>query len=737
VNRFRLFLPLAIALTLGVLAGCSDAPEPAEVQDATSTPTDSPGDTQAPVAPEGTLEGQPEADAAIDAGVQPTLRILIPTNIASGRYLPRSDSPIEAQRELAIAFARAIGMRPELVVLDKFAQLVPALVEDRGDILVANLTVTPERQQLIDFSVPLTHVREQLIVAATNDAIRKAADLDGKRVMAPRESSFWATLSRLQKRHPGMQLVSRPEGMLDEDVLDLVANGEVDAVVRDSNVAQMYLAYRDDIKVAFNLGGPRPIAWGVSKNRPELRAELNRWLHIEHLAGETSSAGRVGDLDQIRERRTLRVLMRNNGASYFIYRGQLMGFEYEMAREFADAHGLRLQVIVPPSHADMFTWLKQGRGDLAVGFLEPRDSIRAQGIAFSRPYNYALRHIVVNSDGDIDSPDDMIGRTVVTRPSSGYWESVEDLLEQGHWFELEAAAEDTEVEELLGRVAAGEIDATVADQHLLDLELARDTPVREVITLEEKREHAVAMLAGNTQLLKAVNDFIKKNHRGLVYNILYKKYFKNPRSIKRFTRERIAVERDGRLSPWDDIVRRYANEYGFDWRLLIAQMYQESQFDPKASSFAGAKGLMQVMPRTAESLGIKDLENPEKGILAGVKYLDWVRHRFSADLPVGERIWFSLAAYNAGVGHVQDARRLARQKGLDPDSWFDNTEKAMLLLSKEKYASKARYGYVRGSEPVNYVRNIRERFLAYADVTPVPQRSSALPAQDNGKIAAQ
>jgi membrane-bound lytic murein transglycosylase F len=730
-------MPLVLWLSLGILAGCSDAPDTAAGEDATVAATASRETREAPASTQHTPQGRQDASAEDEAPVQAKLRILLPTNIAGGRYLPRSDSPIEAQRELAIAFARAIGMQPELVVLDNFRQLVPALIEDRGDILVANLTVTPERQQQIDFTVPLTHVREQLIVAATDDSISEAADLDGKRVMAPRESSFWETLSRLQKRHPGMQLMPRPEGMLDEEALDLVVNGEVDAVVRDSNVAQMYLAYRDDIKVAFNLGGPRPIAWGVSKNRPELRAELNRWLHVEHLAGDPGNADRAGDLDRIRERRTLRVLMRNNGASYFIYRGQLMGFEYEMAREFADAHGLRLQVIVPPSHADMFTWLKQGRGDLAVGFLEPRDSIRAEGIAFSRPYNYALRHIVVNRDGDIESPDDMIGRTVVTRPSSGYWDSVEDLRAQGHWFELEAAAEDTEVEELLARVGAGEIDATVADQHLLDLEQARDTPVREVITLEEEREHAVAMLAGNTQLLKAVNDFIKKNHRGLVYNVLYKKYFKNPRSIKRFTRERIAVERDGRLSPWDDVVRRYANEYGFDWRLLVAQMYQESRFDPKASSFAGAKGLMQVMPRTAESLGIKDLEQPETGILAGVKYLDWVRHRFSASLPVGERIWFSLAAYNAGVGHVQDARRLARQKGLDPDRWFDNTERTMLLLSKEKYASKARYGYVRGSEPVNYVRNIRERFLAYADVTPVPQSSSGLAEPDTGKIAAQ
>ena len=163
-------------------------------------------------------------------------------------------------------------------------------------------------------------------------------------------------------------------------------------------------------------------------------------------------------------------------------------------------------------------------------------------------------------------------------------------------------------------------------------------------------------------------------------------------------------------------MRKYADKYGFDWRLIAAQMYQESRFDPKAKSFAGAQGLLQVMPRTARFMGFKEIKKPEDGIHAGVKYLDWVRNRFEPTLPFDERMWFTLAAYNAGHGHVEDARRLARQKGWDGDRWFDNAEKAMLLLSKEKYAAKARYGYVRGIEPVSYVRNIRQRYRAYVEI---------------------
>jgi Predicted soluble lytic transglycosylase fused to an ABC-type amino acid-binding protein len=142
-------------------------------------------------------------------------------------------------------------------------------------------------------------------------------------------------------------------------------------------------------------------------------------------------------------------------------------------------------------------------------------------------------------------------------------------------------------------------------------------------------------------------------------------------------------------------------------------MYQESKFNPQAESFAGALGLFQVMPRTAKELEVPLPFTPESGIYAGIRYLDWARDRFEPTLPLEERLWFTLAAYNAGFGHVNDARRLARQQGLDGDRWFGHVEHAMLMLSKRQFYTKARFGYVRGTEPVNYVRQIRNRYYAY------------------------
>ena len=173
------------------------------------------------------------------------------------------------------------------------------------------------------------------------------------------------------------------------------------------------------------------------------------------------------------------------------------------------------------------------------------------------------------------------------------------------------------------------------------------------------------------------------------------------------------------------MVKHYDDEYDFDWRLIVAQMYQESGFDPNARSFAGAVGLLQVLPRTGRDMGETNLLDPETNIRAGLSYLAWVRKRFKEDLSVRDRMWFTLAAYNVGAGHVRDARRVAVEEGLNPDRWFDNVERAMLLLSRPEYARRAQHGYCRGREPVEYVREIQTLYKAYLDTLASDQHAGA------------
>ena len=641
------------------------------------------------------------------------LRILIPANVGGVYYLPRKGWPVTAQREAAEGFARSQGLVPELVPISRFTDLIPALVEGRGDLIAANLTVTEQRRRRIAFSVPITTVRKQVLVANGNTDVESIDDLVGKRVIANPGTSFWESMRQRGNESPGIELVARPADISDEDALDRVAGGDVDASVRDSNVAAMYLGYRDDLRVAFSLPGIDDIAWGVRRDAPALQAALNRFLHLEWRV-QGQQAETAGGWQGIRDRRSLRVLMRNNAASYFLYRGELQGFEYELAKAFADAHRLRLEVVVPSASQSLIDALQAGAGDLAAGYLEPYDDAAGDGIAFSRPYHFAARHLVVRDDDELNEIDDLHGRKVTVRRSSPYWQDLVDLQQQGIRLHIDIAPEDMETEALIAAVARGAVGATVADGHLLDIELARGLAVRSGLQLSGKRAHAVAVRSGEDELLDKLDAFIKQEYRGLVYNILRKKYFNNPQHVAELSVRGAAA--DGSLSPYDAITQRYAEQYGFDWRLITAQMYQESRFDPEARSFAGARGLMQVMPKTARFMGFDDIDDAETGIHAGIKYLDWVRNRFESELGFNDRLWFSLAAYNAGHGHVQDARKLARAKGWDGDRWFDNVEKAMLLLSRKQYARKARHGYVRGIEPVSYVRDIRQRYRAYIDI---------------------
>ncbi len=259
----------------------------------------------------------------------------------------------------------------------------------------------------------------------------------------------------------------------------------------------------------------------------------------------------------------------------------------------------------------------------------------------------------------------------------------------------------------------------MTDSRTLAIERSWRDDVRPAVVLRNEIPLSWAVREENPELGEAVDLFVRGSYRGLFYNVIRERYFERRR---RSTDPEISA---GTLSPYDEIVKRYADRYGFDWRLVVAQMYEESGFVRGAESFAGARGLMQIMPATAVELGIEDLDDPETAIHAGIRYLDWVRDRFEPELPVRDRMWFTLAAYNAGPGHVRDARRLAPRLGLNPNRWFENVEKAMLLLSNAEYSSNARHGYCRCGEPVAYVRQIRERYNAYVEARREPAPRAA------------
>ncbi len=628
-------------------------------------------------------------------------------------YLPRAGNPLDHERELAAGFARSIGLQPELVAVDNFEDLIPALVAGRGDLVAANLTALEARKKQIAFTAPVGRSREQLVARVNDHAVNSIADLKARTIAVQPATSFLETAQDLVRRCPGLKLQILSGRLSPEAIFDRLAAGKLDLTIMDSNILEISRQYRADIRPALDLTAERPLAWGVRPGNPQLLKALNAYLAGQAVTRPRENVYRE-DWPGIQKRKVLRVLVRNNAASYFLLRGELLGFEYEMAREFARQNGLRLEMVVGNSLPDLIAMLLEGKGDMLASFLVPTEERARQGLAFSAPYFSAAETVVARAnERRLKQLSDLAGRTVVVRASSSYWKTLAQLKAGGLQFRLQPAPETLETEDILRRVADGDYDLTVADSQILDIELAWNDKLRAVFPLGAPRSQSWAVRAEDVRLLAAVNAFWKKEYRGKFYNIVYRKYFQNPRKVRELIREQVDGKRRGRLSPYDDLVKQYADEYDFDWRLIAAQMYQESRFDPKVKSAVGAQGLLQVMPRTAKEMGFQRLDNPQTGIHAGVKYLDWVRDTFEADLDAQERLWFALAAYNAGAGHVGDARSLAAQRGWDARRWFEHVERAMLLLAKPQFARQARHGYVRGEEPVAYVRNIRDRYQVY------------------------
>ena len=652
-------------------------------------------------------------DSLVKAG---TLKVLVWSG--SEHYLPREGSALLDELQLLERFSEQQSLTIEEVPIKEYEELIPALLSGKGDVIAANMTITRQRAKQVSFTAPVNSTYEYLVVGAKSKPLSDGKDLNGRTVYVPSGTTFLKTAQGLKKAYPGLAVKEIESATTTDDLMSRVASGQYDLTIEDGNSLAVIRGYRQDVKRSLQASAKRSLGWAVAPGNQTLLAALNAYLNGLNKK-TTVKKQPANQWEKIKANKTLRVALRNNMASYFIWRGELYGFNYELARDFAKKHGVRYQIVVAPDNESMLKFIAEDKADIALGYFTPNERRRNMGLAFSRPYHYASEVVVTTSkDNSINTLNDLAGRVVHARQSSSYWDTLEGLQSDIKGLTLKPVDETIETEEIIHGVADGQFDLTIADSHLLDLELTWRDDVKGTLSIGEPKGQSWAVSDKNTVLLKEVNKYIKQSYRGLFYNVNYKKYFKNTSRINRIREDYSELRAKGTLSPYDALVKEYAKQYGFDWRLLVSQMYQESRFDPGVTSWAGAQGLFQVMPRTAKSMGFDEVVDPKSGIHAGVKYLQWVQERMSYSKPQeDELIWFTLASYNAGAGHVRDAIKLAREKGWRGDLWFDHVEKAMLLLSKKEYASRARHGYVRGHEPVNYVRNIRKRYEAYKAVT--------------------
>ncbi|PKI17216.1 transporter substrate-binding domain-containing protein [Colwellia sp. 12G3] len=627
--------------------------------------------------------------------------------------LPRSGSTSAYHSSLLQNFADERGLKIKWHRVSNLAGMFDKLSAFEVDIIPRHLTITANRADKYSFTYPLLRDREVVIAKAGKQKFDKN---DNNIIYLPIGSAY---IDSISKQYPHWQVNITEEQVSSHEMADNVAEGTVKYTVMDGFALETLKQYRDDIKSVFILPKAINLAWAVNLNNDSFLHELNEFISVHHVM-QMVEPERSIDFKQLRkEKLPLRVITRNSPETYFLWRGELLGFEYELMRKFADIHKVKLVIVVADSYAEMLALLAEGKGDIIAAGLSRTHSRKAQitkaKLATSIRYNRVKEQLVAHQDSlPINELSDLKDRTITLRKSSSFW-TTGQMLAKDFGANIIIANEDIATEILISQVADKEIDLTIADSNLIAIESSFRSQIITPLTFKEDVPYAYLVRKNNPQLLSYLNEFVRKYYRGTFYNVVKNKYFYNEKLQKSHKKHRLVS--GSNLSPYDDIVRSYVQPYNFDWRLIVSQMYQESRFDPLASNSTGAMGLMQMLPRTAEELGVADLKDPEQAIASGVQYLDWTRDRFSKDLPIQEQIFFSLASYNAGYGHVKDAQRLARQLGLRSDRWFNNVEKAMLLLQRKEYYKKARFGYVRGREPVNYVRDIHQRYLSYIRVT--------------------
>ncbi|WP_299598560.1 transporter substrate-binding domain-containing protein [uncultured Microbulbifer sp.] len=639
------------------------------------------------------------------------LRILVDVTHTDSLHRKATEQDIELQD--ARRFARSIGVEPVILYADHFKDLIPALVAGKGDIIANNLIMTDERDEVIDFTIPVSETR--LAVISTKDApdIKKLKSLKGKTLAVTKGTLYAEAAKEFAKDYPDVEIQVRDINYA--DLLLDVSHGHIDYTISETLTLDMVNQFRDNLKRNYLFPPDDQTAWGIRANTPKLQEALNAFLHQEKLTESLKPS--TDDYAEISKRGFLRATTRNQFGTYYMWKGRVMGFEYELLQMAAKDMGLRLEIIVANSHEDLQKNLTNGHADVAASLLSITERRKKAGMAFGPIYLSTPVVLVSHKSGGATISDlqALTGKTITILKSSSHFDVAEELTRQIPGVEIAYAPELLNTHDVLDKISEGEYAYTIADQATVELALEDGADVRiDKVLKAEGNDYGWMMRTNNPELVAAIGEFFSKRENRKKIAALEKKYFKKP---KKSRKEILSLNKKGQISPYDTVVRKYAEQFNFDWRLIVAQMFQESTFNPKAKSWVGAQGLLQVMPDTGKQMGEKNLFNPENGVRAGVKYLDWLHRKFEdKGITAENRMWFTLASYNAGLGHVYDAQDLAEEKGWNRNVWFEHVENAMLLLADKKYYSKARYGYARGREPYDYVRKIQARYRTYAQL---------------------
>jgi membrane-bound lytic murein transglycosylase F len=429
---------------------------------------------------------------------------------------------------------------------------------------------------------------------------------------------------------------------------------------------------------------------------------LNNWFN------KSSASEFILDKEGVQARGTLRVAVDNNSSSYYIYRGRRMGFEYELLLDLGKRLGVQVEFIVAADIDDAFAQLEDGRVDLIAMNLQQNT-----GTNVSYTESIGSMSTVLVGRERLLSWDSLGKDTVVVRKGAVYTSQLARLKDSLDLdFTILEVSDHEEI--LLDRLVEKEINWTVAEKTVAQTNATYYDDLRLGLDVSKEGTVTWAMRNTSTDLLQVVNTWLLEKKKRFIPD-LYTKYFLNSKNQHFRTTSTYSSLGGNRISVYDELIQENAKTLGWDWRLLAAVVYKESAFDTTALSYAGAQGLLQLMPVTLERFGVTNPSDPAESLRGGVKYLQYLDKFWLERVPeTNERIKFILASYNIGQGHVEDAWKLTLKYRKNTQSWQE-VANFLNLKSDPKYYRDpvVKSGYAKGHIAVNYVRDVLGLFQSY------------------------
>ena len=433
--------------------------------------------------------------------------------------------------------------------------------------------------------------------------------------------------------------------------------------------------------------------------------------------------------DKIVKRGILKAVLDNSSTGYFIYKGQPMGYEYDLLSRLANDLGVKLEISLTVDMEAAFEMLNNGQADLIAYHLTITKE-RNKRVTFTEPHTEVKQVLVQRlptrwrslkqheiEKSLIRNPLNLVGKEVYVRKGSAFSTRLQHLSDEigGDILIIEDPGKiDTET--MIKKVADGEIDYTIADEDIAIINAAyyKNIDVATPISFPQKIAWAVRK---NAPVLKdTINHWLRDIKSTPDFNVIYNRYFKYTKSQFIRAHSDFSSVSGDKISPYDALLKLEGEKLGMDWMLLASLVYQESKFDPSVESWVGAKGLMQLTDQSIKQYKVKDPFNAEENLKAGVRHLKWLKKLWKDKIEdPDERMKFILASYNVGQGHVLDAIKLTRKYGKDPALWEGHVAHFLLQKSKSQYYKDpvVNFGYCRGQEPVNYVTEILDRYQQY------------------------